>query len=430
MAVSRRKFLAGAVASGAAAKVGGLADAAGARPQPRATPPPPPASSGLDHIVVLCMENRSFDHFLGWVPGANGRQAGLTYLDDAGVSHETHHLDNWMGCGFNDPGHSYDAGRVQFNNGLLDGFRKGRNDDFALGYYTRDDLATTAQLVDNFTICDQWFSSIMGPTFPNRLYTHSAATDRITNRFDVCQLPTIWDRLAAGGVPANYFSSDVPFLLLYGDRYLDITRPVDEFFFRAAAGTLPAVSYVDPTFFGEGQNDDHPHADIRRGQNFVGRVVQAMLTSPQWANSALVITYDEWGGFFDHVAPPRRPDNVDNPGGDANNPDHAQTGFRVPTFLVSPFARRGGIARRPFDHASIPKLIEWRFGLRPLSKRDRAANNPAGVLDFRRPNLVPPPFTVPDDPGYQFCPIEQEGASAPGALWRDLAASPLAASWR
>ena len=113
-------------------------------------------------------------------PGARGRQAGLSYPDDAGVLHRTHHLHEWQGCGFNDPDHSYNGGRVQLNGGRLDGFRRGRNDDFALGYYKRRDLATSSQLARHFTICDHWFASMLGPTFPNRFYTHSASTDRIT----------------------------------------------------------------------------------------------------------------------------------------------------------------------------------------------------------------------------------------------------------
>ena len=129
--LTRREFLAAAGAVGALGATGawrGLARAAtGALPSN-------PAQSGLDHIVVLCMENRSFDHFLGWVPGANGQQAGLSYKDDAGVLHPTHRLTDWTGCGFNDPDHSYDGGRVQYDNGACDGFRKGSNDDYALGY--------------------------------------------------------------------------------------------------------------------------------------------------------------------------------------------------------------------------------------------------------------------------------------------------------
>ena len=201
------------------------------RPQHRL---PDPKHSGLDHIVVLLMENRSFDHFLGWVPGARGRQAGLSYPDDAGVLHRTHHLHEWQGCGFNDPDHSYNGGRVQLNGGRLDGFRRGRNDDFAIGYYKRRDLATSSQLARHFTICDHWFASMLGPTFPNRFYTHSASTDRISNTFTISTLPTIWDRLAAAGVPANYYYSDLPILALWGGKYGPISKPIDNFFADAA----------------------------------------------------------------------------------------------------------------------------------------------------------------------------------------------------
>ena len=187
--------------------------------------------------------------------------------------------------------------------GACDGFRRGSNDDLALGYYTRGDLALTSQLVDHFTVCDRWFASILGPTYPNRFYTHSAATDRIRNTLDVCTLPTVWDHLANAGVSAGYYFSDLPFLALYGGRYQPISAPITEFFADAAAGTLPSYSYLDPAFFGTTQNDDHPHADIRRGQNLMGRIVQALIASPQWPSTLLIITYDEWGGFFDTVDP-------------------------------------------------------------------------------------------------------------------------------
>ena len=127
---TRREFLAGLAATGLTASR--------ARPggEPKGRRLPDPNASGLDHIVVLCMENRSFDHYLGWVKGAKGRQRGLEYLDEAGVAHATHHLATYTGCGSNDPSHSYNGGRIQLNGGACDGFRRGSNDDFALGYYT------------------------------------------------------------------------------------------------------------------------------------------------------------------------------------------------------------------------------------------------------------------------------------------------------
>ncbi len=437
MSVSRRELLAGAAATGAVAATGAIGTAwANASPSwhhHRRHQLPKPQHSGLDHIVVLLMENRSFDHFLGWVPGARGRQAGLSYADDAGVRHRTHHLHEWQGCGFNDPDHSYTGGRVQLDGGRLDGFRKGRNDDFAIGYYQRRDLATMSQLVRHFTVFDHWFASILGPTFPNRLYTHSASTDRISNTFDISVLPTIWDRLAAAGVPAKYYYSDLPVLALYGGKYGPISNPIDSFFADAAAGHLSSYSYVDPSLTGEAagsSNDDHPHADIRRGQNLIARVAKALMDSPQWPNTALIVTYDEWGGFFDHVRPPRFPDDVSNPGGDENHPDHGQAGFRVPAFVISPFAHRGHVAHTTFEHSAILKLVEWRFGLQPLTKRDRASNNLAHALDFRRPNLEPPHFVVPPDPGPHLCAAGvTSGMSTEESHWKGLESSPHLASY-
>ena len=424
---TRREFLAGVAATSLTARRTFHTGV------PKGRPLPEPSSSGLDHIVVLCMENRSFDHYLGWVKGAKGRQRGLEYLDEVGVPHPTHHLTSYTGCGSNDPSHSYNGGRIQLNGGACDGFRRGSNDDLALGYYTRDDLVLTSQLVDTFTVCDHWFAGILAPTYPNRFYTHSAATDRIRNTIDLCTLPTVWDHLARAGVSAGYYYSDLPFLALYGAKYLPIAAPISEFFADAADGTLPSYTYVDPAFLGAAQNDDHPHADIRRGQNLMGRIVQALIEGPLWESTLLVITYDEWGGFFDTVVPPRFPDLVDNPGGDDTDPDHAQAGFRVPTILVSPFSRGGRVAKTIFEHSAIPKLVEWRFGLPSLTPRDAASRNLASVLDFDHPDASRPLIDVPSDPGPDPCVSELRTTSVTvddeGSTWTDLAASDLVRGW-
>ena len=178
--ISRRRFL-GSVAIGAgAAALGGRAAFAD-RPAGRALPDP--VRSGIDHVVVVMMENRSFDHMLGWLPGADGIQAGLTYVDRAELPHETHPLaPDYQGCGHPDPDHSYAGGRLQYNNGACDGFlRSGQNDEYAIGYYTRRDLAFLGSAARYWTVCDRYFSALMGPTFPNRLYMNAAVTDRIVN---------------------------------------------------------------------------------------------------------------------------------------------------------------------------------------------------------------------------------------------------------
>jgi phospholipase C len=394
VSLSRRQLLVGTAAGVAGTAIGEAVAA-------RASSLPRPDASGIDHIVVVVMENRSFDHYLGWVPKADGRQAGLVYRDERGRPHRTHHLQTTHGCGFRGPQHSYDDGHAQLNGGRCDGFRRGGNDDFAIGYYSGADLPFYGPLVTKSTVCDRWFSAVLAPTQPNRNYTHSGRTDRLENKSHHATMPTLWDRLTHAGVPATYYFNDVPYLRLWGDRYASIAKRFDEFLVDAAGGTLPAFSYVDPSFDSRsvtGANDDHPHCDIRRGQAFVSTIAQALVSSPLWPRTALVITYDEWGGFFDHVTPPRHPDE-----GPIDGMDRHQAGFRVPAFVLSPYARRGAVSHHVFDHASIVKFATWRFGLRSLAPRDRHAVNIAHALDFRRPDFSVPNLPVVADPGPHTC---------------------------
>lgn len=232
---------------------------------------PRPSRSGIEHVVVVTMENRSFDHFLGWLPRSNGRQGGLDYLDRDRVAHPTHPLaPDYQGCAHPDPDHSYEGGRVEYDGGRCDGWlRAGSNDDFSIGYYGQSDLAFLGQAAPQWTTCDRYFAAIMAETYPNRIYTHAAQTDRLQNTMAISTLPTIWDRLAARGVSGTYYYSDVPFLALWGALYLPISRPFPAFLVACLTGDLPAVSYVDPRFIDEQSGtsgDDHPHADIRDGE--------------------------------------------------------------------------------------------------------------------------------------------------------------------
>jgi phospholipase C len=384
--MNRRDFLRLASASAASAAFGNLSFAA------KKTGLPSPDSSGIEHVIVLMMENRSLDHIMGWLPGVNGVQAGLTYYDANGAAFSTHALaPDYQGCSHPDPDHSWEGGRVCFDDGLCDGWlRAGQNDDYAIGYYTAQDLPFLSGAAPAWTACSRYFAAIMASTWPNRIYQHAGVTDRLDNSQYPSTLPTIWDRLLAKGISARYYFSDFPFLGIWGPKYLPIMRTVDDFIADAAAGTLPAVYYVDPSFNGEDSgtsNDDHPHADIRAGETFMNRIYEAVVASPNFASTVFVINFDEWGGFFDHVAPDTAPD-VD--------PRYQLRGFRVPCLLISPFARRGAIAHEIYDHTSILKMIEWRWGLDPLSRRDARANNLANALDFTRFDLSAPHFSVPD----------------------------------
>jgi phospholipase C len=352
---------------------------------------PAPARSGLDHIVVVMLENRSFDHLLGWLPNADGRQEGLSYLDVGGAAHSTYSLaPDFQGCGYADPDHSYEGGRMQFDEGACDGWLlTGSGDLYPIGYYTQRDLPFLGQAAPRWTVCDRYFAAFMGPTIPNRLYLHCGVTDRVTSTIAPSSLPTIWDRLAQKRVARRYYFQNLPFLALWGNKYLSITKPFARFLTDCRSGTLPGVAFVDPLFTATDEGtaaDDHPHADIRAGEYFLNRVYRAVTTSPAWPRTLLVITFDEWGGFFDHVRPSTAPEMDSR---------YALRGFRVPCLLISPFARRGYVAHGFYDHTSLLRLIEWRFGLKPLSVRDRTANNIANALNFTQANLKAPHFSVP-----------------------------------
>jgi phospholipase C len=377
--LSRREFLLGA--AGVAGSLGGwgrLARAAAASS--------PKGLAALKHVVVLTMENRSFDHLLGWVPGANGKQAGLTYTDRNGVAHGTYPLaPDFQGCGHPDPDHEVSGATAEYDNGAMDGFLRSASDTYALGYYTQADLPFLGQAAPAWTVCDNYFAAFLGPTFPNRKFMHSAQTDRADDAILPTVLPTIWDRLAARRLRGRYYFHNAPFLALWGSRYTAITRPYAQFLRDCRTGNLPEVAYVDPLFtlpHLDTGGDDHPHSDIRAGESAMNEIYNAVTRSPAWSSTLLVVTFDEWGGFFDHVPPPPAP-------------DQSLRGLRVPTLLISPFARRGYVDHHVYDHASILKLIETRWQLKPLTARDAQATSLAAALDFAHPKTAAPKFAVP-----------------------------------
>ena len=288
------------------------------------------------------MENRSFDHLLGWLPGSAGRQSGLAYTDTSGTTYPTYELPpDFQGCGYADPNHSFAGGSIQLNKGRGDGFLKTAHpgDTFPIGYYTEQAKPVLSGLARNYTVSDNYFAALLGQTFPNRVYQQAARTDRWQNTYDQSTLPTIFDRLAAAGHEAREYFHDLPTLGLWGQKYVPIVRPFAEFAADAALGNLPAYTLISPEAVGEGQgitNDDHPHADIRAGDKLFSDIYHALRNGPKWNKTVFVINYDEWGGFFDHVIPPRAAaDDSYIPG---VNIDFHQRGFRVPCVVISPFA--------------------------------------------------------------------------------------------
>lgn len=471
MNLSRRTFVKGALGASGAVLLGqtlGRSDSPGMaleRFAAASSALPSPDSSGIEHIVVVMMENRSFDHFLGWLPGADGRQRGLSYADPSGRLHHTFEQDQLNGCGFNDPDHSYAGGRIQYNGGQMNGFLTDpANDRYAISFYRPRDRPFMSFLARQYTTCDRYFCSILGPTFPNRIFHHAGQTDRLENTFTASSLPTIWDQLnQPGGPSGRYYYSDLPILALWGLKYTGISAKVTQFMVDAAAGTLPNVAYVDPSFVGEGSgtsNDDHPLADIRAGDAFLSQLFQAVSSGPAWDKTVFIINYDEWGGFFEHVAPSRvtagvpigaSPSSGVDQDLDANG--RVLLGFRVPCIVASPFTRIAAgatpVAHGLFDHTSVLKFIEWRWGLHPLTQRDASSSttdpgNLATLLDFANPYSKVPPKTPVLPPFVPMaCPAPAltgaaptgaasravVGASAESQTWTGLQQSGLLDHW-
>ena len=415
--------------------IGAVAITAGCvtRVPPHPAPPPgplpnpinvSPSKSGIEHVVVIVMENRSFDHFLGWLPRADGIPAGLSYPDTSGASHRVYSLDSdYTGCGHKMPNNSYGNQNVTaYNNGRMDGFLQvPGNDIYSIGYYNAAELPFLSGLAQAYTTCDHWFAPILAETFPNRMFLWAAQTDRLSNTLSMSELPTIFDSLSKAGISHRYYFGNIPFLSLWGLKYVNVSADFDDFLSDVAAGQLPSVSFLDPRFTalddGVG-NDDHPHSDIRNGEAFLSQVFHAVTRGPKWSSTVMIVTFDEWGGFFDHVPPPRvvAPNSLDT---NLVN-GAALLGFRVPALIASPFTRANNqVDSTVYDHTAILKLIEWRWGLSPLTLRDAspAIGNPVAKFNFSSPDTTVPDLPSPGTVSGLPCALKgfANKAASPGA---------------
>ena len=357
--LGRRTFLKGAGLAAAAGVAAPLLPAARARATGAA-----PGSVPIQHVVVACQENRSFDHYYGFAPfaGQFGVPAGYSQPDGQGGSVLPYHFTS---LATSDIGHSWSAMHSEYHAGAMDGFftTDGIN---CLGYYTAQDLPFYYSLFSDFTLCGNYFCSVLGPTYPNRFYLASGTSGGITTNgiwgFGVFDYPIILDLLEDAGVTWKIYNTawdpvppgDSDNVFVFWQRFADDARThgtVAEYKADLKHGRLPQVSFVIPSFLrGE---DEHPPADISVGMGIQQELVTALQQSSAWDSSAYIITYDESGGFFDHVAPPQL--------------DAYGLGFRVPTWVISPFARKGHVEPTLYEHSSILKFIETVFGLPTLA---------------------------------------------------------------
>ncbi len=380
-----------------------------------------PTTTPIKHFLYLMQENHSFDNYFGTYPGADGFPPGtcvpVRVDDPAGECVEPF----WIGeKAISDLGHTEKVFRAQLNAGENDGFieafaDEGDPTEQAMGYYDDRDIPYYWNVADEFVLFDRFFTSAGGGSVWNHMYWVAGVPGNPEGDSIPAEgfgdIPTIFDRLEEAGVSWKFYVQNydpsvtyrtyrtvddankgaqvvwVP-LLAYA-RYLDDPElfakivPLQDYYRDLAAGTLPSVAYIVPSGASE-----HPPGSIAAGERFVRTLHTALMRSSAWDSSAFLWTYDDWGGWYDHVIPPQ----VDEFG----------FGYRAPTLLISPYAKRGHVESATLDFTSGLKFIENNWGVEPLAARDAAANDITGAFDFDAPPR--PAELLPDhrDPPPEF----------------------------
>ena len=361
----------------------------------------------IEHIIILMMENHSFDNYFGLLDPTVGLplSGGVPQAANPdGNGNLIHAFHMPTACQLNGhPGQNWNASHIAYADGRNDGFVLGSG-PVAMGYWTGEDIPFYYGLARTFPLASRWFGSTLCQTYPNRRFLMAGtAAGIISTTTAALHAPAppngnIFDRLDAHGIAWRNYYTDLPsvaILLNYGVDHRDNLVPIAQFFTDVAAGTLPAVSVVDPNFSVESEEDPQ---DIRMGELFASRVINAAMAGPGWSKTLLVWLYDEHGGYYDHVPPPRAipPDDIppklapgDLPGG------YDRYGFRVPAVIVSPYARRNYVSRVVRDHTAILKFIERKWNIGALTFRDANADDLFDCLDFVHPPAFLEPPTLP-----------------------------------
>jgi phospholipase C len=447
---TRRGFIAGAGAAGAVIALPRLSGQASAAP---ASPTNP--LDGIEHVIIWIQENRSFDHYFGTYPGVAGysdpkARAGIfTQADPRGPNGEIQpfHLDTAQAdadC-LADPAHSYSTQHQAWDNGALDAWGAAHAGDVDLsymGYYTRADMPYYYGVADAWTLCDNYFCSVLGETTPNRLYAMSGFNDpnglyggpvqgtvaitsaapsgsRTTWGLYSDQWKTYPELLFDAGISWKVYGNptgdnEYAVLPLF-EQYYPQNYPAGsamnaraaalqnlstvpqfptDFLTDVASGDLPAVSWIIPNAV----ESEHPSFAPQDGENILDKVITALQASPQWESTALFFTYDENGGFFDHVPPPVPPAGTADEF-PVNQPTvPTGLGFRVPMLVISPFSRGGFVCHDTFDHTSLLRFLEAKFGVEApniSTWRRQTAGDLTAAFNF----AAPADPSVPDIPG-------------------------------
>ena len=360
----------------------------------------------IEHLIVVIQQNHTFDNYFGTYSEANGippntcMPVALPNSADSAAAVENDSCVTPFNVGsypLTDLSHSDTVFSLQYRSGEMNGFvdtlnRINQDGALSMGYFDDKDIPFYWNLADEYVLFDNYFSSAHTGSITNRMFAISGRPGSEANRIPTegfGDIPTIFDKLQERDISWKFYIKDydptlnyrsleqldylppqvqwVP--LLSFDRFLDTPElfsrivDLDEYYSDLANGTLPAVSYV--LLLGA---TEHPISDLELGQRTSRTMLQTLMQSDAWDSTAFLITYDDWGGWYDHVPPPQ----VDKYG----------YGFRVPTLLVSPYARKGHIDHTQLDHTSILKFIETNWDIPPLARRDAKANNLTSAFDF------------------------------------------------
>jgi phospholipase C len=449
---------------------------------PRPRPDLPPGTDLLPqirHIIVLMQENHSHDNYLGMLPGRgdglalgpDGRPVAANPRQD-GQAVRLRHASSPVQVKYF-PTNTWHASHLQYDDGRCDGFVRSveltisgataADATIPMTYWTGADLPFYYALASTFPLADRWFSSCLGPTFPNRRFlisgtAHGLIDDLPFGLVDYPPAGTIFDRLDASGISWVNYHSVWPVKviakhllgtpgLIAARKLLSLTRFIpplartmigsksftaelyplglrrclrhlrttEQLFAAADAGTLPAFAIVDPDF--KLYSEENPQ-DIQRGESFAAEVIKRVMHGPGWPHTLLIWLYDEHGGYYDHVSPPAAPCPDDVPArslldlprwfrallgplfapvaaADAGPDSYDRYGFRVPAVIVSPYARPGYVCHEVLDHTSVLALLEQKWNLPPLTRRDAEAATPLAALSLDEPPAFGTPPTLP-----------------------------------
>jgi phospholipase C len=378
------------------------AAAAGGGPHTPTTP--------IHHFVVLMQENHTFDNYFGTYPGADGLPNGICVPVNPWKALKPcvrpFHIGNQS---ITDLDHSEYSAGLDLHRGEMNGFvhaqhvRSGSGSQ-TMGYYNGSNVPFYWNVADRYVLFDHFFSSVLGGSFLNHVYWVGAGTGNATQTVPTggLQLTTIFDRLQAAGVSWKFYVQNYDPAINYrtlphlknANResqaiwcpLLDIPRFLDDpalnshiadikqYYSDLRHGTLPEVAYITAS-----GTSEHPPGSLVNGQRFVRGVVNSLMSSSSWDSSAFMVSYDDWGGWYDHVLPPHR--------------DRHGDGFRVPALLISPYARQHVVDHTTLDFTSMLKFIEANWRLRPLTSLDANAGSIMGAFNFaqlpRRPAIIP-----------------------------------------